>query len=314
MTDNAVWWLETSGADGFRHDAVKHIPNRFWRTLTQKVRARVDPARLAQGRPPVFQIGETFGGYDLISSYVRPGQLDAQFNFNLYDAALAAFLTPGGSFAALAAEQQKTFDVYGQHHVMGNLMDSHDKTRFAAYADGDLALDQAYDGTGWLDDAPQTDTDRAFALGRLYTAYLMTIPGVPTVYYGNEILLSGGNDPDNRRPMRFEDAWTDRERLHRDEVAQLVTLRKRLSPLRHGHFETLHADDHLWAYLRAELTGRLVVVLNKSDEAQTLALDIPEVYRGSATDALSGVTAPSLDGRLSVTVPALGYRVLELMP
>ena len=312
MTDNAVWWLETSGADGFRHDAVKHIPNRFWRTLTRKVRERVDAARIAEGRPPVYQIGETFGSYELISSYVRPGQLDAQFNFNLYDAALTAFLDSTGSFAALAAEQQQTFAVYGQHHVMGNLMDSHDKTRFAAYADGDLRLDQAYDATGWLENPPQTSSDRAFALGKLYTAYLMTIPGVPTVYYGNEILLSGGNDPDNRRPMRFEPDRTDRERLHHDEVARLVRLRTGRSPLRHGHFETLHADANTWAYLRADLTGVVLVVLNKSDRPQTLALDIPEVYRGAATDALSGLTAPSLDGRLSVDIPALGYRILDL--
>lgn len=40
MTDNAIWWLKTSGADGFRHDAVKHVPNKFWRRLTQKLRSR----------------------------------------------------------------------------------------------------------------------------------------------------------------------------------------------------------------------------------------------------------------------------------
>ena len=314
MTDNAVWWLETSGADGFRHDAVKHIPNRFWRTLTRKVRERIDAKRVAEGRAPAYQIGETFGGYDLISSYVRPGQLDAQFNFGLYDAALSAFLGSAGTFSALASEHEKTLAVYGQHHVMGNLMDSHDKTRFAAYADGDLQLDNAYDGTGWLEDAPQTDTERAFRLGELYTAYLMTIPGVPTVYYGNEIMLSGGNDPDNRRPMRFEADWTDRERAHRDRVARLVTMRKSRSPLRHGHFETLHADDHLWVYLRADLTGAVLVVLNKSGEDQALVLDVPEVYQGDATDALTGADAPSLDGRLSVTLPALGYRILDLTP
>ena len=41
MTSNAVWWLQVTGADGFRHDAVKHIPNEFWRTLTRKIKSEI---------------------------------------------------------------------------------------------------------------------------------------------------------------------------------------------------------------------------------------------------------------------------------
>ncbi|MDZ7344118.1 MAG: alpha-amylase family glycosyl hydrolase, partial [candidate division KSB1 bacterium] len=130
MTDNAIWWLEQTNADGFRHDAVKHIPNQFWRILTQKIKRQIE---IPQNRK-IYQIGETFGGYDLVSSYVNNGQLDAQFNFNLYFTARGVFLTPGASFAILANEMQKTFSVYGVDHLMSNIMDSHDQVRYMAYA------------------------------------------------------------------------------------------------------------------------------------------------------------------------------------
>lgn len=62
-------------------------PERFWRTLNRKIKSEV---AIPQNRH-VYQIGETFGGYDLVSSYVNNGQLDAQFNFNLYDVAKYVF-------------------------------------------------------------------------------------------------------------------------------------------------------------------------------------------------------------------------------
>ena len=81
MTDSAMFWLTNYGIDGFRHDATKHIPEIFWRTLTGKVKRQV----VAKTNQPVFQIGETYGSHELIKSYISTGMLDAQFDFNMYD-------------------------------------------------------------------------------------------------------------------------------------------------------------------------------------------------------------------------------------
>ena len=97
MTDVAVWWLNETGADGYRHDAVKHVPNKFWRRLNEKIKEQVASNR----ELPVYQIGETFGSYELISSYVNNGQLNSQFNFNLYDVALPTFIRDEASFSGL---------------------------------------------------------------------------------------------------------------------------------------------------------------------------------------------------------------------
>ncbi|MCX7876141.1 MAG: alpha-amylase family glycosyl hydrolase, partial [Melioribacteraceae bacterium] len=138
QVDNALWWLKETNADGFRQDAVKHITNDFWRSLTLKIKNEFE----IPFKKKVYQIGETFGSYDLINSYVNNGQLTAQFNFNLYDVALPTILDRKMSFKSLDAEIKKSFLIYGENNLMGNIMDSHDKNRFMAFADGDLDISQ----------------------------------------------------------------------------------------------------------------------------------------------------------------------------
>ena len=175
MTSNAVWWLQETGADGFRHDAVKHIPNEFWRTLTRKIKSEI----VVPEKRNIFQIGETFGSYQLVNSYVNNGQLDAQFNFNLYDTAIPVFIDSSRSFKSLDDQMHKSFEVYGVNHLMGNIMDSHDKVRFMAYADGDISLNEGDAAEiGW-DNPPKVDHKSSYDKLKLYISYLMTIPGIP---------------------------------------------------------------------------------------------------------------------------------------
>lgn len=309
MTDNAVWWLRESGAAGFRHDAVKHIPNHFWRTLTRKIRQQIDPERAL----PAFQIGETFGSYDLVASYVFAGQLDAQFNFNLYDAALRAFVDPQAEFAVLDAELHRSLDVYGQDHLMGNLMDSHDKPRFPALVEGHVPGPDGDDKEiGWQRHITVEDpaTYRRVAL---YLAYLLTTPGVPTIYYGNEIGKTGANDPDNRRPMRFGGELTPEEVHLKRRVQRLIHLRREVPALRRGGFHTLHAAADTWAYLRADVDSRAVVALNKGSGEAVLVLELPAALADRRPrDAVTGERPRFEAGRLFLSVPPSGYRVIVL--
>ena len=84
MSDSALYWFENFEIDGFRHDATKHIPEVFWRTLTRKLKQRV---MIPENRS-IYQIGETYGNAELIGSYVNSGQMDAQFDFNFFDKAI----------------------------------------------------------------------------------------------------------------------------------------------------------------------------------------------------------------------------------
>ena len=293
VADDAAWWLRESGADGFRQDAVKHIPIDFWRALT---------ARLAEdGGERPFQIGETFGSYDLVASYVAPGLLDGQFNFALYNAAVAAFARDG-SLAALADEVDASLRVFGPLHCMGNPISSHDKPRFPALVEGD-------DLDGWGPSPARVDDPATYRRQALALAYLLTTPGVPIVYYGDEIGLTGGDDPDNRRMMTW-DGLTPEQRALRAETSRLVRLRRDTPALRIGTFETVHASDRLWAYRRTAPGSDVLVALNTG----TVSADLEVALGAAALAGFADARDPLGASASRWTVPAGGYRVWVRQP
>ena len=87
MSDSALFWIKEYGLDGFRHDAAKHVDEFYWRTLTKKIKEQV----VITDKQEVYQIGESFGSRELIKSYIGPGMMDAQFDFNVYFDATTAF-------------------------------------------------------------------------------------------------------------------------------------------------------------------------------------------------------------------------------
>ena len=301
MTDNALWWLKESGVDGFRQDAVKHVPRKFWRTLTRKIREEIEIPEKRR----VYQIGESFGSDKLIRSYIGNGLLDAQFNFNLYDAAIYSFTNPVGSFADLDAALHKSIAVYGTHTLMGNIMDSHDKVRFLALADGDVGhAGQDPVTVGW-DNPPVVDNPQSYALEKVYLAYMLSAPGLPFIYYGDEIGMTGAADPDNRRPMRFGKALKPVEQDMLKSVKNLIALRNENSALRYGDFHPLLAEKDVYAYVRSDVRQKLLVVLNKSARQLEKVFHLKGFEKTKHLIPLSKVYRYVYDGReLDMTLPA----------
>ncbi|MFN7259736.1 MAG: alpha-amylase family glycosyl hydrolase, partial [Cyclobacteriaceae bacterium] len=216
MTDTALFWLEKYELEGFRHDASKHIDLLFWRELTKKVKSKV--------KRPIYQIGETYGSRELVNSYVNTGMLDAQFDFNVYDDAVNTFARDEVPFTRLSNSLTESMSWFGDHNLMGNITGNQDRARFISYADGSVRFDEDAKKAGWKRKIEIKDTV-AYAKLQSLTAFMMTIPGIPVIYYGDEIGDPGGNDPDNRRMMRFENL-SDQEQLNRATTEKLVHLRR----------------------------------------------------------------------------------------
>jgi cyclomaltodextrinase len=310
VTDNAVWWIRKTGIDGFRQDAVKHVPNNFWRTLSRKIRERIEIPR----RTRIFQIGETFGSPELIRSYVNNGQLDAQFNFPLFDAALTAFVSPQAGWDVVDGEMQRTLRLYGNRHLMGNLMDNHDKVRFMAYADGDITPGSGDPLNLTLTNPPKVDDPESYRKAELFLAFVFTIPGIPVLYYGDEIGMTGAVDPDNRRPMRFGDQLTPDEKTMKERVRTLTGLRSEHSALREGDFTTLLADGDVYVYVRSDGSERILVGLNKNPTGQDVRLALAKVLDiRKAVDIVDNSAMAVVDGTLLLHLPGHGWRMLALI-
>ncbi|HNT55824.1 MAG TPA: alpha-amylase family glycosyl hydrolase, partial [Anaerolineaceae bacterium] len=170
-----------------------------------------------------------------------------------------------------------------------NLLDSHDTARFLNIVGGNKAM------------------------LRLATLFEMTYPGAPCVYYGNEVGVSGGQDPDCRRSFPWDESKWDQDL--RSFFQQVIALRKTHPALRSGEFEVLHAANEVVVYLRRLDETGFVVVLNRS--AKTCHLDVPSgmLPEGSTwVNRLGSGEACVTGGKLTgLVLPAETGAVLECL-
>jgi glycosidase len=309
MSSNCIWWLKQTHADGFRHDAVKHVPNLFWRELTRKLKQEIEIPE----HKKVYQIGETFGDNELIASYVNNGQLSAQFNFNLSYLSIPIFLEKDKSFQTLDYYMTKTFAAFGFNHIMGNIMDSHDKVRFMAYADGKVGAQGVDTREMAWNNPPTVDHPESYDKAKLFYAFMFTTPGLPTIYYGSEFGMTGADDPDNRRMMRFGDALSANEKHMLGETQKIVKMRNDHSALRYGDYYTVQAENETYAFLRADFNERLLVILNKAESEKTVSLNLPALIQAkTAIDVLTGEAFSVNGNKVTIPVMKIGYRVLKI--
>ncbi len=280
LTDSAMYWVDNYDLDGFRHDATKHIPEVFWQTLTTKVKAKSDKK--------IFQIGETYGSPELISSYISSGQLDAQFDFNLYDAMVDAFAKPETGFENLSKTVNQSLSYYGSHHLMGNITGNQDRARFISYADGSIAFSEDAKLAGWTRKIENKSIDGYNRLAQLQ-AFILTTPGIPCIYYGDEIGMPGGNDPDNRRMMKFDNLNANQTSL-KDQVALLTNLRKNNIALSYGEFVELYTSEDTYVYARNYFGKTAIVIFSKNNQTTNLEITIP---KGIILNGLKSVVGKS---------------------
>ncbi len=291
----AEHWLD-EGIDGWRLDVAYEItaPG-FWQEFRNRVKAV---------NPDAYIVGEIWTDS---RQWLDGTQFDAVMNYLFTESAIgfaagrrvrrelfkglpmekAGPLT--GRAYADAIEKLLALYPWPIQLAQMNLLDSHDTARLVTIA-GD---------------------DRASV--RLATLLLMTYPGAPCVYYGDEIGLAGGRDPDCRRTF----PWDHRERWDLDALAmhqRLIAMRHAHPALRTGAYHRLYDDSHVVAFARTDERETLVVAVNAGDDACTAHVPIaPHAPEGATLRAVFGTAGARVEGgRIRLTLPARDGVVLHV--
>ena len=309
LIDNAVDWVKRFNLDGFRLDAVKHIPPKFWTSFRQGLRQGLPQAT----KDSFYLVGETFMDRPGINSFIGPNRLDGQFEFPLYDTLLEVFGTGKEDFASLERSAAASDRVFGPETVMSPLLGNHDKSRFMAYADGDLPDPKGDDEfvVGWSR-PPKVEKESSYEKLKLAFTFVLTTSGAPTIYYGDEIGMTGAQDPDNRRMFPDLTTLTPAQKSVQEHVAKLNSLRTKHPALRYGSRRAVKADRDQYAVVRTYLQDRVLILYNRSEKPAELKVDVGlELSDGPLRDQLGSLKNISVkNGFVSVTLPAFSSSCL----
>jgi glycosidase len=137
--------------------------------------------------------------------------------------------------------------------------------------------------------------------------YMMTSMGLPCVYYGDEFGMEGGEDPDCRKCMVWNEGDQNRELF--DFYKLLIALRKERAALRSGRYRVLSAEEDGGSLIYERLDGKehFTIWMNRSDESAELSHPMND---GGWRDALSEEQVDIQDGKLVIQLEPNGYRIL----
>ncbi len=309
--DDAVWWAKEFDLDGYRLDAIKHVPLSWLTDLRARLNAEFpDPAGNR-----FYMVGETFDYFnrDLLKSFIdSETMLDGQFDFPFKRTLCESVFDPGGGIDNIAGFLAGNDNFYNlsptNPSLMTNWIGNHDIPRaihFASWQMGNCT-EGSHSGNSWNPDGfQQPGNPEPYERLGLAFAVMMTNPGIPLIYYGDEIGLAGGGDPDNRRMMPWNDAdLNDHQKALRDKVKKLAKLRGEYKVLGRGARQTLHSDQDLWVFEMGgcgEQLPEVIVAINRADDSR--GAPVPD---GAYLELMSGA---DVDVSGDYSLPARGFAV-----
>lgn len=306
FAQDALYWVKEADLDGLRLDAVKHADHVAGRTIA----GRLNEVAQATGSD-FYLVGETFTGAEgraVIAEYIGQNELDGQFDFPLYWPLIEAFAR-GGSFTQVDDAVKLNEATYAPGTLNSPFIGNHDVPRFISIAANQVEADSG--GQAWGPNRPpaQVDFDLPFARARDALTFVLTLPGVPLIYYGDELGLPGTGDPDNRRLMRFGAELSGREEALLSHVKKVGQARLKNRGLRYGARYTLWTSADSLIYQRDDAAsddGAIITVHRAGDEVRTVALRgrLKESNGLALTDVISGRTATIANGQVSLPLPA----------
>ena len=304
--DDLLYWQARFGVDGFRIDAVPMMPRAALRRMVHAVRAAAEQ----RGRSALL-LGETYtgpgdGGRAAIASYlgVDVDGLDSEFDFPLLWATRDAIAHGARGMDELEQEIAAGDRAFaGSGAIIAHTIGNHDTTRFLSEAAGDAG------GDPWAAPPPQPAADEPYRRQVLALALTLTLPGLPVLYYGDELGLAGATDPDSRRvlPDVLSPLPPQAARVL-EQVARLGRLRRCSTALRGGARVTLLADRDRLVALHG---GEVLVALSRA--ATDGVVELAGVPAGTYRDVLSGATITAT-GDAPVALPLSALSAAVFLP
>jgi glycosidase len=292
LIQNALWWAGVTGLDAIRQDTMPYVPRDFWHDWA---------SALKKDFPRLRVVGEVFDGDPALVSYFQGGRrghdgidtgFHSVFDFPLYFSLRSAFAR-NGDIRDVPKVLAHDF-LYPNPGMLVTFLGLHDVERFISEKGA----------------TPE-------GLMMAFTA-LFTLRGVPMVYYGDEIAMAGGNDPDNRRD--FPGGWKEDPRNAFTEsgrtavennvfnhVRKLAALRKQYPALANGRMTNLYTSEKQWVFARGRLGGTLIVAFNLSNQAAQVEIDTQDLSLADGAvlkGVLGAASATVRNGHLKLELPA----------
>ena len=292
LIQNTLWWIGTTGLDGIRMDTWQYVPNSFWRDWS---------AALKREFPRFKVVGEVKDGDAVHTSFFQGGRvrfdgvdsgLDSLLDFPLFYPVRHAF-AEGHHLDEIPKTLARDY-LYNNSEILVTLLGGHDDGRFMSEAGATIA------GL------------------KLANAFLLTTRGVPQLYYGDEIAMTGPDEPTTRGdfpggfPGDKRNAFSSSGRKKDEEdlfqyIRKLTRLHSELEPLQRGQLLNLYVSDQQYAYARKTKNAAVVVVINNEAKAVEIEFDISPAGFANGVSLIDrlGVSkeAQVSGGKLKVKLP-----------
>lgn len=283
---NALWWVGITGIDGIRQDTIQYMPRFFIRDLSDALHRQY---------PKLWMVGEVFERDAAQTAYFIGGhagkdgidtKLDSVFDFALWNASLLVFTDKAP--VRLLRDKLKYDALYPDASKLTVPANNHDTKRF-------LSLQGAT-----LEGA------------MLHVAFVLSVRGVSQLYYGEELAMEGGEDPDNRRdfPPGFPpDSPPDpRSSLMLNWTQTWIRLRREHTAIRSGRSTDLFYDDDSYVFARQDARETVIIAINRQHQPRELTIP------ASSIGLKDGVTLRSLVGVTASSQVNKGEATLKLPP
>jgi glycosidase len=303
LTQNHIWWVEYAGVDGFRLDTYPYNDAEYMADWARKVKAEF-PHLSIYGETLVWSVanqayftqGNTVNrGFDT----ELPGVVDSQVKDALAEALNGKDGWTDGVNRLYSVLAQDFLYQDPTRNVV--FLDNHDMSRFYSVVGQD------------------------FNKYKAGMALLLTIRGIPQMYYGDEILMKGYSNPDGLVRADFPGGWpgdkynkftdagrTDSERVAFNYVRTLANYRKHTPALQTGKLMQYIPQKGIYVYFRYDAAKTIMIIYNGETKEQTLTTDRFNERTAGFTGATNVITNENISNIQSITIPGKTTLVLEL--